>query len=499
LFNSVSDVVYTHDLSGRFLSVNRAMETFFGCGADEMIGKHAADFLSPQIRPLFENEYLARLKRTGRYEGTTSILKKDGTKVYIEYKSERVSSETGDEYITGIGRDVTGRILAEREKERLEAQLRQAYKIEAVGTLSGGIAHDFNNLLSIIIGNTELIINDPAPAEVNRKCLEEILTAGLRARDVIRRLLTFARKSQENRTPQDLAPIVREALQLLRASIPKNIDLQWEIPGELHAVSADSIQVHQIMINLCSNASDAMSETGGRLTVSLQNTRLTNPKDGVDAPLSPGEYVMLRVEDTGPGILPDNLHRIFDPYFTTKEVGKGTGMGLAIVHGIVKAYNGGICVRSEPGKGTVFEILFPAAEYRTEPDLPATPKPSPGTERILFVDDEKSIADLHRLRLAKLGYRVETRTDSTAALELFRKNPDHFDLVITDMAMPKLTGDKLAEEILKIRPDIPVILCTGYSEHMTEERAKATGIRGFIEKPVDLPVLSNLIREVLSG
>jgi CheY-like chemotaxis protein len=293
--------------------------------------------------------------------------------------------------------------------------------------------------------------------------------------------------------------VVKEALKLMRSTLPATTDIRWSVPDRLPAVKADATQIHQIMINLCGNAADAMAEEGGVLEVRLEPVVLAAAEAAFDADILPGDYVRLTVADTGHGISPEDADRIFEPYYTTKPVNKGTGMGLAVVHGIVKGHHGAIRMRRRNGRGVAFDVFLPALER------PAAAGASPGgtvargTERILFVDDEAAIAEINRNRLEKLGYRVETATDPVAALALFRADPDSFDLVVTDMTMPKMTGDRLTLELLKIRPDLPVMLCTGFSERISEKTAAAYGIRKYVEKPVDARDLAAFIREVLDA
>jgi CheY-like chemotaxis protein len=370
--------------------------------------------------------------------------------------------------------------------------------MESIGTLSGGIAHDFNNLLGIILGNAEMAMDDVPELHPAKFNLNEIRTASLRARDVVKQLLSFGRKTDPKQRPVKLVQIAEDALKFLRSSIPTSIEIRQNIPVDTDdSILADSTQINQVMINLCTNAAHAMEDTGGVMTIGIQNIYLDQISAAVYPHLPPGNYVKLTVSDTGPGIDPEIKNRIFDPYFTTKEVGKGSGIGLSVVHGIVKNHNGAISVDSKFGKGTTFSILFPVAEEEAVIETEPVEKLSTGNERILIVDDEESMAEIGRRRLERLGYRVEAKTNSIEALELFRADPDQFDLVITDMTMPHITGDKLVKEILKIRPDMPTILCTGFSEKIDEEKAKEIGVRQYIEKPFDRGKLSRLVRKVL--
>jgi CheY-like chemotaxis protein len=321
----------------------------------------------------------------------------------------------------------------------------------------------------------------------------------MRAKEVVRQILSFSRKSKDEQKQINLASVVTESLKLMRASIPTSIDIRQNISNDMDDILGDPTQIHQIMLNLCTNAAHAMEKEGGILEVTLENIEINENNKPQHPELDYGPHVHLRVSDTGDGIRSEMIDRIFDPYFTTKDVGKGTGMGLAVVHGIVKSHHGEISVESKPGKGTVFNILFPAVQKRAK-DEPEKPQELPtGNERILFVDDEASLVNLNQQRLERLGYKVIPKTDPSEALEFFRANPDQIDLIITDMAMPHMTGDKLAQEILNIVPEMPIILCTGYSERVSEDTAQELGIRKYIEKPIERERLAISVREVLDG
>ncbi len=404
----------------------------------------------------------------------------------------------GKELLYSIVYDITARKKAEEEKAALETQLLHAQKMESIGTLSGGIAHDFNNLLGIILGNAELAMDDMPEWHPAKFSLNEIRTASLRARDVVKQLLSFSRKTDPKQRPVKLVQIVEDALKILRSSIPTSVEIHQNIPNDTDdTILADSTQINQVMINLFTNAAHAMEDGGGVITIGIENMDLDHVSAYIYPDLSPGRYVKLTVSDTGTGIDHEIKDRIFDPYFTTKEVGKGTGIGLSVVHGIVKSHNGAILVDSQFKKGTTFSIFFPVAEETVVIEAEPDDEFPTGNERILIVDDEKSMADIGRKRLERLGYEVEARTDPMEALELFRADPDQFDLVITDMTMPHITGDNLVKEILKIRPDMPTILCTGFSEKIDEEKAKKIGAREYIDKPFDRGKLSRLVRKVL--
>ena len=297
--------------------------------------------------------------------------------------------------------------------------------------------------------------------------------------------------------PLDIAPVIKESMKMLRSAIPTSIEFKQHISDDVCNILGDVSQINQIVMNLVTNAADAMSEQGGLLDVTLEDIILQEEKTCFDWVLSPGPYIRLRMRDTGEGIEPKIMDRIFEPYYTTKEVGKGTGMGLSVIHGIVKRHGGGIWVESELGKGTLFEIYFPALEKTVEEEKEPEGEIKGGSERIIFVDDEESMVNLNRQRLERLGYDVKDTTNPEEALEWFKADPDQFDVIITDMTMPRMTGDRLAAEVLKIRPNMPMIICTGYSERMSEKKAEGLGVRKYLEKPIGLRNMASSVREVL--
>jgi PAS domain S-box-containing protein len=393
-----------------------------------------------------------------------------------------------------ILRDITDYITAVAEKEKAQAQLIQSQKLESIGTLAGGIAHDFNNILSSVIGFTELALDDTEKGSPIEDSLKEIYSGGKRARDLVKQILAFARQSDEVIKPIQVDTLVKEAFKLLRASIPTTIRIDQNIKKGL-MIMGNPTQVHQILMNVCTNAAQAMEDDGGVLGISIKDA-VIDKKDTLEN-LNPGEYVVIKISDTGRGIDPEIIDKIFDPYFTTKDIGKGTGMGLALVHGIIKSYNGTIKADSKPGQGAVFTIYLPLIRSSRGADLYQPEILPTGNERILLVDDEVPIVKMSSQILQKLGYDVVFRTSSMKALELFRSNPDDFDLVITDMTMPEMTGDKLATELMSIRRDIPVILCTGYSSKISDKIAADIGIKAFAYKPVSKVDLAKTVRKVL--
>jgi signal transduction histidine kinase/CheY-like chemotaxis protein len=390
--------------------------------------------------------------------------------------------------------------VEERTKElaKYERQLQQVLKIQAIGTLAGGIAHDFNNILFPIVGYTELTMDEVSEDSVAHKNLEEILKAAHRAKNLVQQILTFSRQSDQERKPIKIQNIITETLRLLRASIPASIEIIHKIQDDCGHIMGDPTQIHQVIMNLCTNAYHAMQDKGGKLEVILTEIDV-GYKEMIDkVGMQPGKHLRLLVKDEGCGMEASVLDRIFEPYYTTKEQGKGTGLGLSVIHGIVKNHGGDITVKSTPGKGTIFQVYLPLIED-VDPDVEfeSTDGAIKGEERILLVDDEEQIVAMEQQMLENLGYRVTARTDSAEALKVFAEHPQNFDLVITDMTMPHMTGDQLAQKMLDIEPNIPVILCTGFNQVITEEKALAMGIQKFVMKPVVKKELATTIRTVL--
>jgi len=390
--------------------------------------------------------------------------------------------------------DITERKHAEEEKTELETRLRRAEKMEAIGTLAGGVAHEFNNILTIILGNTEMALYEISEWDPVKEYLKAIRHASMRAKEVVKNILRVARKSLLEKKPINISIVIKESLKLIRSTTPAMIEIQQNIECEGDMILGDVLEINKIIINLCDNAIRAIGNKAGILEVSLKPITLKKSSAHKYEDLKPGSYVKLMVRDSGKGINPKILNRIFDPYFTTGSLAERTGMGLAVTHGIVKKHEGAIKVTSEIGEGTAFEVLFPNLEQKEEQDKIID---SPNEKkRILFVDDEESVADITEQMLLKLGHDVETKTDSLEALEFFKSKPDHFNLVITDMGMPHMSGEQLAEELMKIRSDIPIILSTGYSDLIDEERAMELGLSGYLKKPIIIKELANSIRKV---
>lgn len=492
LFEESKDAIYVSSVDGKFSDINPAGVQLFGYDSkDELLNVDIAHdlYLNPSDRQKFQNE----LRSKGHVRDfEVDLRKKNGTKITVLVTSTGIKNEK--EMVVGyrgIIRDIT-------EKKQLEQQLLQAQKMEAIGTLAGGIAHDFNNILSAILGYTELtkdIITDDGMVSKN---LDQVYKAGLRAKDLIQQILTFSRQKNHQPQPLQIELIIKEALKLMRASFPATIEIRQNLNGNGGFVFADPTQMHQVMMNLCTNAYDAMRKKGGLLEVSLNKIKINGNKIDDQLELPGGDYIKMTIGDTGTGMDRETAKRVFDPFFTTKDAGSGTGLGLSVVHGIVKKHDGEITVESEPGKGTTFNIYIPEFKPKHKMIIEKQSEYHRGHENILYVDDEEFIVETGVKILEKLGYHVTGKTQSLEALEAFKQSPEQFDLVISDLTMPNMTGLDLAKNILKIRSDIPIILITGFNENVSKDMAKKMGIRDLIMKPILTADLSKTIREILN-
>ncbi len=481
------------DKKGHLLEVNEAYSSMIGYSREELLTMSIMDIEAVEnIRET--KQRLEKIIKNGSDRFESKHRHKAGNILDVEisttFAQDRGQDRGGLFFV--FLRDITAR-------NQMEERLRQSQKMESIGTLAGGIAHDFNNILFPIVGHSEMLLLDVPEDSPLKDGLNQIYTGAMRASELVKQILTFSRQDSSDVKLMKMQPIIKEALKLIRSTIPTTIELKQNLQSDCGAIKADPTQIHQIIMNLATNAYHAMEENGGEIKVNLKEVELEE-SDLFNSDIQPGTYACLSIADTGKGIDSELIEKIFDPFFTTKETGKGTGMGLSVVHGIVKSMHGTITVYSESDKGTEFHVYLPFAETVREQQVIHTKTViQGGSERILLVDDEKTIIEMEQNMLERLGYKVTSRSSSPDALEAFRAAPDKFDMVITDMAMPNMSGDKLSVKINKIRPGIPVLLCTGFSETMSEEKATSLGINGFLLKPIVIMDLSCKIRDVLDN
>ena len=490
-FEGIFSGTYISTPEGKIIACNKEYNKIFGFDSTQQALETPIHNLS--VNPDERQAFLSLLRREKQVTGYEPNLKKiNGTPLHLIENSSGVFDKKGNlTQIRGFLLDVT-------EQKKLENQLMQAQKMEAIGTLAGGIAHDFNNILAGIFGYAQLAeihINQPEKAKEH---IEQLVKSGQRAAALIRQILTFSRQSEFKKRPLTVYALLKEALKLIRSSIPSNILIQENILSKAMII-ADPTQIHQVIMNLCTNAYQSMGEKGGLLTVGLYETIISKQESLPDLNILTGKYIKLEVIDTGYGIDKKNMEKIFDPYFTTKETGKGTGLGLAVVDGIVKKQNGFIKVFSKLGHGSRFQVFWPIIEQNFSPDDFMKKKIDlfTGTEKIMLVDDEPDILKTLQMFLERRGYKTKVFNDGKSALKAFIKSPDYFDIIVTDMTMPHMAGDKLSKEILKIRKEMPIILCTGFSEIISEDKALGMGICKYVQKPITGADLTALIREVL--
>lgn len=478
-------------LDGIIQWVNATMATLFGYASpDALCGQDIRTLLATHEHERWEGFRRACAQDVqAPQRHTIEGVHRDGHAVWIDLLVSPTSWQ-GVPALLVTCLDVT-------ERQGLEKQVRQRHKIHALGTLAGGIAHDFNNMLAAILGYTELLMDEVPRESPAWPRLQRILTAGERAKELVRQILTVSRQEEQERRPVQLCLLIDEVLRLLRASLPVTVAIQQHCEPHVGTVLADPIQMYQVLMNLCINAEHAMRATGGVLEVGLKEISVTEPTPASFGTLMPGPYVCLTVRDTGHGIPPEVRERIFEPFFTTKAPEEGTGMGLTVVRGIVRNHDGAIMVTSLPGQGTTFALYFPRFHRPGETPAPSEEPVPGGTERILFVDDEEPIARLGCMMLERLGYTVVVSTSGSEALALFRATPQSFDLVITDHTMPAMTGARLAQELRRLRPDLPVILCSGFSHTMNADKAQALGLDAFLLKPFLHRDLGIMVRRVL--
>ncbi|MEW6670713.1 MAG: PAS domain S-box protein [Thermodesulfobacteriota bacterium] len=480
------------DPKGIITYANQGMTKMFGYTQQELIGLPYPNLVHPYQRNIGDQrmrQLIGHEIDSVSYE--RHYIRADGTDFYGFLSGRRHEDNQGKLIsLVGIITDIS-------DQKMLEEQLRQASKMESIGTLAGGIAHEFNNMLGIIIGNAELAKDNIPEWSPAVHSIEEIRKASLRATDIVRKLLSFARKSPSSRKPMQIRPVVEETLDLLRKTIATTIDIRRDFSCTTETILADPTEIGQVLMNLCSNAAQAMVDGTGVIDVRLEAVHLDSHMADRYENIKSGDYAILTVTDSGMGIEPSVMERIFDPYFTTKNIDEGLGMGLAIVHGIVKKHDGTIAIKSSVGAGTTAKVLFPLISEQPAPKSQTADDVPSGTERILLVEDEASLLGMVKQMIERCGYEVHAESNSVEALKIFQENPKGFDIVITDMAMPHMSGDRLASELIRIRPDIPVILCTGYSDRIDEKKARALGIKSFIMKPFSRHNLAGIVRKVL--
>ena len=485
------------DMDWNILFANNTIKKITGYSEASLVTMKFMDLTHPDVRHelrLIEDYSLSKDTQK-MWQGYW--MHKDGRSIWVEINAIKIEEHTEDVVLLNV-MDITKRKKAEGEKKELETMLRQAQKMEAIGTLAGGIAHDFNNILFPITGYTELAMNELEEDSPVRTKLSEVLKAAELAKGLVQQILTFSRSSENKHKPLRIQSIIKESLKFLRSSLPSTIEIRQKIDNNSGPVMADPTQIYQVMMNLCTNAYHAMRKKGGVLGLALTEETLRPQDINSGLNLTPGKYIKISVSDTGHGMDPLVLGRIFDPYFTTKGPGEGTGMGLSVVHGIITNHGGDISVKSRPGKGSVFHIYLPRIKTDdTRPKSVSTASTPKGKENVLLVDDEEQIIQMLTEMLEQLGYHVTARTSSVEALEVFRVRSDQFDLVITDQTMPNMTGTELAQRLMAIKPAIPVILCTGFSEVISEEKARFLGIREYVMKPVVISELARTIRKAL--
>lgn len=493
------DAFFLHDDEGRFLDVNQQACESLGFSREELLAMTVADVDGDSV-PRHDRELIWHGLEPGTAITLTSCHKRrDGSFFPVEVRLGLLEME-GRRCVMGLARDISERLAELEARRAIEMQLHQAQKMESVGTLAGGIAHDFNNILSAVIGYTDLALMQANGGSALQEDLLQVRKAADRATGLVKQILTFSRRQQQEKLPMRISVVIKEALKLLRASIPSTIEIRQDITA-MGTALADPTQIHQVIMNLCTNAYHAMMECGGVLTVTLQELTIEQASNDSGPGLPPGQYLKLSVSDTGSGMDKETMARIFDPYFTTKTKGRGTGLGLAVVHGIVKDHHGGIAVCSEPGQGTTFNVYLPMIvdDVPAVPQTVALPPMSTANERIMVVDDEVSIRDMVSKFLTQAGYRVDLFANGAEAWAALSHNPESWDLLFTDQTMPGMTGEQLAAKALTLRPGLPVIISSGFSESLDDGRIQALGVKAYLQKPVGVFTLLSAVAEVLQG
>jgi PAS domain S-box-containing protein len=503
LVESANSIILRLDSAGRVIFINEYAQRFFGYSPAEVLGKSVIGTIVPETESTGRDlrGMITDIARNPDIYVTNENenMRRDGSRVWVSWTNRLLYDQSGQvSELLCVGNDITERRQAEEDKRQLQAKLVQAQKLQAIGTLAGGIAHDFNNILGAIIGYAEMAREDCPPGSNLSRDLDRVLEAGNRAASLVKQILAFSRQQGSEQVSLEPGLIVKEIVKLLRPSLPSTIAISHRL-GARRSVLVDPTQLHQVLMNLATNAFHAMEQSGGRLEIVVEDIDCDEADLVLHPGIAPGPFVRLSVADTGPGIPAAIRERIFDPYFTTKAVGKGTGMGLAIVDGIVRGSGGFITCESEPGRGAVFAIALPAIAREAVVVGKEAEPAAGGSGRILLVDDEEILIEMGRSMLERLGYQVTARSSSLEALATFQNDPHRFDAVLTDQTMPGMTGLDLARRMLQIRPDLPVILCTGYSNLVNEAQVKAYGIKGFAMKPLTKKEIATLLKGVLAG
>ena len=483
------------EMDGSIVTANRAYNNIVGYSADEILQCSYWD-ITPEQYESNEQEQLVKMAATGCYGPyEKEYLHKNGYLVPVRLNGI-VLKQDGKQYIWSSVEDIT----TLREKENLEEQLRQSQKMEAIGTLAGGVAHDFNNILAAILGYTELVLRDKDTSERSRKKLEQVTSAAKRATELVKQILMFSRKENVERKNICIDKVVSETVQLLKKTIPATVTINFYSDSEPKLILANETQMHQVVMNLCTNAFHSMPGEQGTIKVQLRKVRVGLSLSTRFPHLNQGDYILLQVADNGSGMPAEVVKRIFEPFYTTKKQGQGTGMGLAMVHGIIENHGGVIGVESTVGKGSIFNIYLPVVSEATECELSPKEEISlHGAEHILFVDDEPALADLGKATLESFGFKVTVTSSARDALTLFTSDPGKYAAVVSDQTMPGMTGDVFAQKTLNLRPDIPIIICTGHSEVLNAEKARALGIRALLQKPVSGETLVAELRKAIDG
>jgi PAS domain S-box-containing protein len=494
IFENALEGIYQTTLDGRILSANPAFARILGYDSpgqlmEQIVNIGEQHWKNPDERQEMVRELIAHGTVTA-YE--TRMVRRDGQLIWVQINGRPVYDASGNlSHLEGMVQDIT-------EKMQLENQIRQSQKMDAIGTLAGGIAHDFNNMLGVIIGCTELAMDGIAEGGKTRADMERVLDASLRAKALVRQILTFSRQSESEFKPLIVAPFLKEVVKFLQTTLPANMEVRLAPGSDDFTILADPTQLQQILLNLCTNAAHALTPEGGVIDISLTEQIVAAPEDMPPTDLTPGAYVHLVVRDNGQGIAPEDLHRVFDPFFTTKKVGEGTGLGLSVVHGIVKNHGGAVYAESEPGRGTAMHVFLPSLKHPGfEPAPESNVRPPEGSEKVFLVEDEPVLADILRRILSGLGYQVRLYTDPQEALRFFQGNPDRFDLALLDHNMPGITGIELAARMYRLQPELPMVLFTGMNIELLRQEAEKAGIRSLLNKPLNRIELALAVRKVL--